>query len=102
MTELLAQKIAALRNIIEVQKMERFQHELMLEDTAEPTGNERSDAALRAQAEISKAIIAQCTRRIAVRMPILEKYEAEQRAENEKTKKETGAIVAAEPQLSGG
>lgn len=99
MTELLAEKINALRSIIQALKLERFQRELMLDDISESSGNENADAGMHIEAEAAKSIIASCTRRIAIRMAKLDELEAEKKTEDNKVRKDTAKTVAKEPPL---
>jgi hypothetical protein len=76
-TEFLREKINALRNMVQNEALQLFQHELIVEAAVESTGDAQVDQSMRAQADNSKAAILAAKRRLSVYEPKLKEFEAE-------------------------
>lgn len=76
-TEFLREKINALRNMVQNEALQLFQHELIVEAAAESTGDAQVDQSMSAQADNSKAAILAARRRLSVYEPKLKEFEAE-------------------------
>jgi 2-keto-3-deoxy-galactonokinase len=76
-TEYLMEKMNQLKGQLQGLHMERMNHQLIIRDAVEPTGNGNMDQQLKAQADGSKAQLLAVDRRISVREAELSALQAE-------------------------
>jgi hypothetical protein len=76
-TEFLREKINILRNNVQAEALQIFQHQLLVDAAAATTGDKQVDQAMSAQAEQSRTVIMGSKRRLDTYLPKLGELEAE-------------------------
>lgn len=77
-TEYLRNKIDQLEALLQQESLTKFQHELIVEDAKESTGDKEVDDGLRAQAAVSRRNLIAAERRLVVRKRVRDELRAEE------------------------
>lgn len=93
-TEFLREKINLLRQNVQNESLQVFQHELLIEAASVSTGDKQVDQALQAQAENAKTVVMGSLRRLSTYQPKLDELEKEL-SEATKAPSEDAPAVAA-------
>lgn len=76
-TDYLMEKINHLKGQIQQDSMQKFVHDLAIQDAASSSGNSEVDKQLKVQADSALGSITLLNRRIGVRQALLDTYQAE-------------------------